>query len=61
MRAKRRANNRATKARLVAPRPVSYLRPVVRCPTARYNKKVRLGRGFSLDELKVRRIEQFNK
>merc|ERR1712098_346576 len=35
-----------------APRPVKTLKPVVRCPTQRYNTKVRLGRGFTLDELK---------
>ncbi|KAJ1345955.1 hypothetical protein KIN20_000598 [Parelaphostrongylus tenuis] len=28
-------------------------RSVVRCPTQRYNRKVRLGRGFTLDELKA--------
>jgi large subunit ribosomal protein L13e len=44
---------RATKAALVAPRPVDLLRPAVRCQTVKYNRKVRAGRGFSLDELKV--------
>ena len=29
------------------------LRPVVRCPTQKYNMKTRLGRGFTLRELKV--------
>merc|ERR1712159_684878 len=28
------------------------VRPAVRCPTQRYNTKVRLGKGFTLDELK---------
>lgn len=42
---------RAAKAAAVAPRPVDKLRPVVRCPTIRYNRKVRVGRGFSLEEL----------
>merc|ERR1712154_33948 len=27
--------------------------PVVRCPTFKYNSKLRLGRGFTLDELKA--------
>jgi len=27
---------------------------VVRCPTVKYNRRVRAGRGFSLAELKVR-------
>ena len=44
---------RAAKAARVAPRPVDgLLRPVVHCPTFKYNMKVRAGRGFSLLELK---------
>jgi len=35
-----------------APRPVDKLRPVVRCPTVKYNRRIRAGRGFSLEELK---------
>jgi len=49
---KRRAATRATKARHVAPRPTSNLKPVVMCPTQKYNTKRRLGRGFTLEELK---------
>lgn len=42
------------KAAKVALRPVAgLLRPVVRCPSIRYNTKVRLGRGFTLEELKA--------
>lgn len=38
----------------IAPRPVDGpLRPVVRCPTNKYNMKQRLGRGFTFDELKA--------
>uniref|UniRef100_A0A061RM48 60S ribosomal protein L13 n=2 Tax=Tetraselmis sp. GSL018 TaxID=582737 RepID=A0A061RM48_9CHLO len=49
----RRRNARAEKARKVFPRPVDGpLRPAVRCQTVRYNMKQRLGRGFSLEELK---------
>ncbi|KAF2673491.1 ribosomal protein L13e [Microthyrium microscopicum] len=48
----RRRENRVKKAALVAPRPVDKLRPVVRCPTVKYNRRVRAGRGFSLAELK---------
>jgi large subunit ribosomal protein L13e len=45
---------RAKKAAAVAPRPVDgLLRPVVHCPTFKYNTKMRAGRGFSLVELKV--------
>merc|ERR1711908_135993 len=54
MRAKRRRLNRLTKAAKIAPRPVSgALRPAVHCPTVKYNRKVRFGRGFTLDELKA--------
>ncbi|KAJ5144807.1 hypothetical protein N7448_002199 [Penicillium atrosanguineum] len=48
----RRRENRITKAAAVAPRPVDKLRPVVRCPTNKYNRRVRAGRGFTLAELK---------
>ncbi|KAF6818387.1 60s ribosomal protein l13 [Colletotrichum plurivorum] len=44
---------RQAKAAKVAPRPVDLLRPVVRCPTIKYNRKVRAGRGFTLAELKA--------
>ena len=50
---KRRRNARIQKAAAVAPRPVDKLRPIVRCPTIKYNRRVRAGRGFSLAELKV--------
>merc|ERR1712072_288896 len=54
MRAKRRRLNRLTKAAKIAPRPVSgALRPAVHCPTVKYNRKVRFGRCFTLDELKA--------
>ena len=44
---------RAARAAKLAPRPVNKLRPVVHCPTQKYNAKVRLGRGFTLEELKA--------
>ncbi|KAJ1073641.1 hypothetical protein K5549_021767, partial [Capra hircus] len=48
-----------TQARRIAPRPASGpLRPVVRCPTVRYHTKVRAGRGFSLEELRVAGIHK---
>lgn len=43
---------RAAKAAAIAPRPLQLLRPAVHCPTQRYSSKVRLGRGFTLEELK---------
>ena len=49
----RRHQKRVLKARAIAPRPLKKLRPVVRCPTFKYNTKQRLGRGFTQDELKV--------
>ncbi|KAJ5683145.1 60S ribosomal protein [Penicillium macrosclerotiorum] len=48
----RRRETRIAKAATVAPRPVDKLRPVVRCPTIKYNRRVRAGRGFTLAELK---------
>ncbi|CCD26471.1 60S ribosomal protein eL13 NDAI_0H02980 [Naumovozyma dairenensis CBS 421] len=48
-----RRNARAAKAAKIAPRPLDLLRPVVRAPTVRYNRKVRAGRGFSLAEVKA--------
>ncbi|KAK2839211.1 hypothetical protein FQN49_006366 [Arthroderma sp. PD_2] len=48
----RRREARLAKAAAVAPRPVDKLRPVVRCPTLKYNSRVKAGRGFSLQELK---------
>lgn len=52
-RKQRRRQARLAKAAAVAPRPVDKLRPIVRCPTVKYNRRVRAGRGFSLTELKV--------
>ncbi|KAI0129708.1 ribosomal protein L13e [Xylariales sp. AK1849] len=49
----RRRSVRRAKAAAVAPRPVDKLRPVVRCPTIKYNRRVRAGRGFTLAELKA--------
>jgi large subunit ribosomal protein L13e len=44
----------------VAPRPAAgLLRPIVRCPTIRYNAKVRLGRGFTLEELKAAGLTKY--
>lgn len=58
----RRRRARVEKASKLAPRPTDALRPVVHCPTAKYNMKVRAGRGFSLEELKAAGIpRQFAK
>jgi large subunit ribosomal protein L13e len=34
-------------------RPLELLRPAVRCPTVKYNIRVRAGRGFTFEELKA--------
>ena len=53
-RKKSRRVARQKKALAIAPRPVAgLLRPVVRCPTYKYNTKLRMGRGFTLEELKT--------
>lgn len=53
MRKRRRRAARVVKYAKQAPRPTDgALRPVVRCPTNKYNMRVRLGRGFSVEELK---------
>eukprot|EP01123_Difflugia_compressa_P014565 TRINITY_DN76_c0_g1_i2.p1 TRINITY_DN76_c0_g1~~TRINITY_DN76_c0_g1_i2.p1 ORF type:complete len:229 (-),score=24.11 TRINITY_DN76_c0_g1_i2:42-728(-) len=55
-RAKRRLN-RQKKASYIFPRPVSGpLRPLVHGQTLRYQSKLKFGRGFSLDELKLAKI-----
>uniref|UniRef100_A0A1B6GT73 60S ribosomal protein L13 n=1 Tax=Cuerna arida TaxID=1464854 RepID=A0A1B6GT73_9HEMI len=53
-----RQRKRAEKAARVAPRPTELLRPIVHCPGIRYNMKVRQGRGFSLQELRVAGINK---
>merc|ERR1719422_2194346 len=56
-RKKRRSQNRKAKAARLAPRPAAgLLRPVVHPPTQRHNMKLRLGRGFTLEELKEAKI-----
>jgi large subunit ribosomal protein L13e len=48
--------NRQAKASKLFPRPLEALRPQVRGQTIRYNRRIRLGRGFSLAELKAVKI-----
>jgi len=50
---KRRIIRRQERAARMEPRPVEALRPIVRCSTQRYNKRQRLGRGFTLEEIKA--------
>merc|ERR1711865_426883 len=55
-RKKARRLARAKKAAASFPAPVQKLRPIVHCQTQRYSAKVRLGRGFTLEELKAAKI-----
>jgi len=52
-RAQRRRRLRLLKAKKVYPRPLRTLRPIVSCPTVRYNYKKRLGRGFTPEEIRA--------
>jgi len=50
---------RQRKAARVFPRPVKgFLRPVVRCPSSKYNTKTREGYGFTYEELKAAGINR---
>jgi large subunit ribosomal protein L13e len=53
-----RRSVRRAKAAALAPRPVDKLRPLVRCPTIKYNRRARAGRGFTLTELKAAGISR---
>ena len=58
-RKQRRRLARTKKAAMLAPRPIDgMLRPAVRCPTNKYNIKLRAGRGFTLEELKAAGISR---
>jgi large subunit ribosomal protein L13e len=52
--AHRRKVARTRKAARLFPRPTESLKPVVHPAGLRHNMKIRLGRGFTLEELKVR-------
>eukprot|EP01147_Barroeca_monosierra_P010973 gene10973-3045_t len=50
---KSRYLKRQAKAKAIAPRPTGGpIRPIARCQTVKHNRRVRLGRGFTLAELK---------
>lgn len=58
-RKQRKHAKRVAKAFSIAPRPAKGpVRPVVQCPTTRYNTKCRIGRGFTLQELKAAKINK---
>ena len=56
----RRRKIRAAKAKLTGPNPTHLLRPVVRGQTRRYNNKSKLGRGFTLAELRAAGVRGVN-
>lgn len=47
---------RAAKRAAIAPAPLEKLRPIVHCPTQRYSAKTKLGKGFTLEELKAAKL-----
>ncbi|EGV62281.1 60S ribosomal protein L13 [Yamadazyma tenuis] len=52
----KKAGRRTARLQKIAkesPKPVDSLKPVVRCPTVKYNRKLRAGRGFTLAEIKA--------
>ncbi|KAL7721702.1 60S ribosomal protein L13 [Entamoeba marina] len=53
----RRHQTRVTKAKRVFPATIEAFHPSVHCMTQRYNYKLRLGRGFTLKELKLAKID----
>lgn len=55
-RKKARRLARAARAAKLAPAPLEKLRPVVHCPTQKYSAKTRLGKGFTLEELKAAKL-----
>jgi large subunit ribosomal protein L13e len=52
-RKRRRLEARRARAAIEAPRPLERLRPTVRCQTIRYSHRPRLGKGFTLAEIKA--------
>jgi len=56
----KRQKARRVKAAKVFPRPVGLLRPLVRCPASRYHSRQRLGRGFTVEELRQAGIGKKN-
>ena len=56
----RRQIKRAAKAAKIAPNPTHTLKPIVRGQTNKYNNIIRLGRGFTKEELKKAGILSLN-
>lgn len=60
-RKKRRRTARIEKAKKLSPKPVEALRPAVHCTTIKHNARLRTGRGFTLEEIKVSSDDAFAK
>lgn len=58
MRKRRRARKRKARIANKHPMPCELLRSMVHCPSIRYNSKIRVGRGFTLRELKAAGLNQ---
>jgi len=56
MRKRRRLEARQERAANLFPRPANLLRPIVREQTIKYNRKIKLGRGFTLEEIKAAKL-----
>jgi large subunit ribosomal protein L13e len=54
----RRLLHRRDRSKRLGVRPVDRLKPAVHCQTIRYNRRIRLGRGFTLQELKAAGISR---
>eukprot|EP01112_Ceratiomyxa_fruticulosa_P010158 TRINITY_DN267_c0_g1_i1.p1 TRINITY_DN267_c0_g1~~TRINITY_DN267_c0_g1_i1.p1 ORF type:complete len:220 (+),score=34.20 TRINITY_DN267_c0_g1_i1:165-824(+) len=52
----RRRQKRAQKAAKAFPRPTQRLRPTVHPPTIKHNRRLRIGRGFTMEELKAAKL-----
>merc|ERR1711915_34791 len=55
-RAKRRHANRVKKARKFAPKPIGLLRPIVRPSCIKHSHKLRIGQGFTKQELRMAKL-----
>lgn len=48
-----RLQKRQERAAQIYPRPLNNLKPIVHKPTQRYSSQIRLGKGFTLEEIKA--------
>jgi large subunit ribosomal protein L13e len=53
---RKKARRLARAKKAVKGLPLQKLRPLVHCPTQKYSSKLRLGRGFTLEEIKAAKL-----